>query len=41
VKKLAGANLKDGRIIVVGNDPSASGLRAVELRKGLARAANE
>jgi outer membrane protein assembly factor BamB len=41
VKKLAGANLKDGRIIVVGNDPSASGLRAVELRKGLATAAND
>ncbi|MCM3905635.1 MAG: PQQ-like beta-propeller repeat protein [Pyrinomonadaceae bacterium] len=37
-KKLAAATLKDGRIIVVGNDPSASGLRAVELKKGSARA---
>ncbi len=36
VKNLAAATLKDGRIIVVGNDPSASGLRAVELRKGSA-----
>ena len=33
VRKLATATLKDGRIIVVGNDPSASGLRALELRK--------
>lgn len=38
VKKLAAANLKDGRIIVVGNDPSAFGLRAMELKKGLATA---
>jgi outer membrane protein assembly factor BamB len=36
VRRLAAATLKDGRIIVVGNDPFASGLRAVELRKGLA-----
>jgi len=41
VKNLAAANLKDGRIIVVGNDPVAPGLRAVELRKGLATAAKE
>lgn len=41
VKNLAAANLKDGRIIVVGNDPLAPGLRAVELRKGLATAAKE
>jgi hypothetical protein len=41
VKNLAAANLKDGRIIVVGNDPLAAGLRAVELRKGLATAAKE
>lgn len=41
MKKLAAANLKDGRIIVVGNDPSAFGLRAVELRKGLATTAKE
>ena len=33
--KLATVTLKDGRIIVVGSDPSASGLRALELRKGL------
>lgn len=33
VRKLATATLKDGTIIVVGNDPSASGLRALELRK--------
>jgi len=41
VKKLAAATLKDGRIIVVGNDTSAPGLRAVELRKGTAAPANE
>lgn len=41
LKKLAVANLKDGRIIVVGNDPAASGLRAVQLRKGLATTAKE
>lgn len=35
VKKLAAAILKDGRIMVLGNDPSASGLVALELRKGL------
>lgn len=39
VRRLAAATLKDGRIIVVGNDRSASGLRAVELRKGLATSA--
>ncbi|MBA2526582.1 MAG: PQQ-binding-like beta-propeller repeat protein [Pyrinomonadaceae bacterium] len=39
VKKLSAATLKDGRIIVVGNDPTASGLRALELRKGSATAA--
>lgn len=39
VRRLAAATLKDGRIIVVGNDPFASGLRAVELRKGMATSA--
>lgn len=41
VKRLAAATLKDGRIIVVGTDPSASGLRAVEVRKGSATAAKK
>jgi len=40
VKKLAAATLRDGRIIVVGDDPSATGLRAVELRKGSATVEN-
>jgi outer membrane protein assembly factor BamB len=41
LKSLAAASLRDGRIIVVGNDPSASGLRAVELPKGSAAAARK
>ena len=34
-RKLATVTRKDGRIMVVGNDPSAPGLRALELRTGL------
>lgn len=33
-RRLATATMKDGRVMIVGNDPSSTGLRAIELAKG-------
>jgi putative pyrroloquinoline-quinone binding quinoprotein len=35
-RRLAAATMKDGRVMIVGNDPSSVGLRAIELPKSVA-----